>query len=230
MLIFSQLSPLADLAKTFSGNCINPFQRPREWKVFELTFYRFCQPLSFALSWGKINPSSQRHSLILLLHLWRAASWCWQVQCTTAYQSSRPYHRSKRNRSKHSDCAHCLTWANPRCCYLSFFSLPPLVCSSHLMHLGETGCWTLPSCLPALSWHYQESFCLHCSRKETCIRDRKSLGKRQPLMSALSNGTSGTKPLIKGLKLNSNKLLWSLMILWNQSPKSCWLQWIWALS
>lgn len=129
-----------------------------------------------------------------------------------------------------TDFVHRLTQANPCCSYLFFCSVPPLVSPRHLMFLGGMGCRTLPSCRYVLSWYYQESFCLRSSRKENCKQDCKSLGEQRPLMSALSNGTSGTKPLIKGLKLNSNKLLWSLMILWNQRPKSYGSQWIWALS
>lgn len=151
------------------------------------------------------------------------------MQCTEAYQISHPYYHSRHNPSKHPDCVHRLTWAKPHCCFLFFCLVPLLVCSRRLMHFGGMGCWTFPSCPHVLSWHWQESFCLPCSRKN-CKQDCKSLGERRPLMSALSNGTSGTKPLIKGLKLNSNKLIWSLMMLWNQWPEPCCLQQIWASS
>lgn len=113
---------------------------------------------------------------------------------------------------------------------LQLFSFAPFL---HL--LAPTICctlvgWDAGACWSGLSWHLQESFCLHNSRKEKCKHGCKSLGELQLSASALSNGTSGTKPLIKGLKWKFNKLPRSLVILWNQWPESCWLQWIWALT
>lgn len=135
---------------------------------------------------------------------------CSQPMLASAVYHDLPHHSSLLPRQTQPrqapGCMNRLTGANPRGCYLFFCSIPVLVCPNHPVCLGGMECWTSPSCPYVLFWHYRESFCLPCNRKD-CKQDCESLGKGQPLMTSLSNRTSATKPLIKGLKLDSNKLL-----------------------